>query len=54
MRRSAPIPEAVLHAAQGSLAIQVTHHRVKGAAWGQYVVLYILAAGGAEQKGYGL
>jgi hypothetical protein len=50
----APIPDAVLHMAEGSLAIEVTHHRVKGAAWGQYVVLYILAARGAEQKGYSL
>jgi hypothetical protein len=38
----APIPEELLHAPKGALAIQVTHHRVKGAAWGQYVILYVL------------
>ena len=38
----APIPEELLRAPKGALAVQVTHHRVKGAAWGQYVILYVL------------
>ncbi|HLK38822.1 MAG TPA: hypothetical protein VKU41_18805 [Polyangiaceae bacterium] len=38
----APIPDAVLHAPAGRVAVSVTHHRVKGAAWGQYVILYLL------------
>jgi hypothetical protein len=39
---SAPIPEPVLHAPKGALAVAVTHHRVKGAAWGQYAIFYFL------------
>jgi hypothetical protein len=37
-----PIPEAILEAPKGAFAIAVTHHRVKGAAWGQYAVFYLL------------
>jgi hypothetical protein len=32
----------VLHAPKGALAVAVTHHRVKGAAWGQYAIFYLL------------
>lgn len=38
----APLPESVLRAAGGTLSVEVTHHRAEGAAWGQYVVLYML------------
>lgn len=38
----APLPENVLRAAGGTLAVEVTHHRAEGAAWGQYVILYLL------------
>jgi hypothetical protein len=40
--RRAPVPDAVLNAPGGSLSVVVTHHRVKGAAWGQYVIFYLL------------
>jgi len=39
---AAEVPPAVLHSARGALAVAVTHHRVAGAAWGQYVVMYLL------------
>jgi hypothetical protein len=39
---SAPIPDTILRAGGGALAVYVTHHRVKGAAWGQFVVFYLL------------
>jgi len=45
------IPDAVLRAPAGSLAIEVTHHRVEGAAWGQYVVLFVLARPDPSQPG---
>ncbi len=38
-----PIPDPLLHIPKGSLVVQVTHHRVAGAAWGQYVVFFLLA-----------
>lgn len=37
------IPDVVLRAPAGSVAIEVTHHRAEGAAWGQYVVFYLVA-----------
>ncbi len=42
----APIPDAILHVPAGRLAITVTHHRVQGAAWGQYTVFYLLVTEG--------
>ncbi len=41
----APIPDEVLRAPEGAVAVYVTHHRVQGAAWGQFVVFYLLAEG---------
>ncbi len=38
----APIPDDLLRAPKGAFAVEVTHHRVKGAAWGQFVVFYLL------------
>jgi hypothetical protein len=35
----APLPDGLVAAPAGSVAIVVTHHRVRGAAWGQYVIL---------------
>jgi hypothetical protein len=49
-----PIPDAVLKAPTGSVAIEVTHHRVEGAAWGQYVILYVLARPEPAQPGVNL
>jgi hypothetical protein len=37
-----PIPDQLLSVPKGVLAVEVTHHRVRGAAWGQYAVFYIL------------
>jgi hypothetical protein len=37
-----PIPHEILGAAGSKLAIRVTHHRVRGAAWGQYVVFFVM------------
>jgi len=37
----APQPQDLLEANGGSLVVSVTHHRVKGAAWGQYVIFYL-------------
>jgi len=45
----APIPDDVLRAPDGSVAVYVTHHRVRGAAWGQFVVFYLLAAAGERR-----
>jgi hypothetical protein len=39
---AAEVPPLVVHSAKGALAVAVTHHRVTGAAWGQYVVMYLL------------
>ena len=39
---AALVPPEVANAPPGALAVAVTHHRVTGAAWGQYVVLYLL------------
>ena len=36
------VPEGIRQAPGGSLVVAVTHHRVNGAAWGQYVVIYLL------------
>lgn len=46
----APLPEELVNVPSGSVAIAVTHHRVKGAAWGQYVIfyLYVDATGGVR------
>jgi hypothetical protein len=40
----APIPDALLDVAHGQLALAVTHHRVKGAAWGQYTIFWLLVS----------
>jgi hypothetical protein len=45
-----PIPDALLHTPKGSLVVQVTHHRVAGAAWGQYVVFFLLARTSDETR----
>jgi len=46
------LPDALVTAAGGRVAISVTHHRVKGAAWGQYVIFYLFvpAAPGAPNS----
>jgi hypothetical protein len=46
----APLPDELIAAPAGSVAIVVTHHHVKGAAWGQYVILclYVDASGGVR------
>jgi hypothetical protein len=36
------VPDGIAQAPGGSLIVGVTHHRVNGAAWGQYVVVYLL------------
>jgi hypothetical protein len=42
----APLPDVLLSAPAGKWAIAVTHHRVKGAAWGQYVIFWLLVSDG--------
>jgi hypothetical protein len=41
----APVPEELVTASAGRVAVAVTHHRVKGAAWGQYVIFYLYVEG---------
>lgn len=40
-----PIPQQLLDLPNGALTVRVTHHRVKGAAWGQYVIFYLVVTG---------
>jgi hypothetical protein len=42
----AEVPEALLRPGRLSIVVGVTHHRVEGAAWGQYVVMVIVLGGG--------
>lgn len=37
-----PVPDEILDLPGGALAVCVTHHRVRGAAWGQYVIFYVV------------
>ena len=41
-----PVPKELLALPHGSLVVEVTHHRVHGAAWGQYAILYVYTAEG--------
>jgi hypothetical protein len=47
---SIPIPHEILGAAHSKLAIRVTHHRARGAAWGQYVVFFVMLQEPAAQQ----
>ncbi|HXX70157.1 MAG TPA: hypothetical protein VEK07_23460 [Polyangiaceae bacterium] len=46
-----PVPDALLNLPSGALAVRVTHHRVKGAAWGQYVIFFVVVSGPVSTGG---
>jgi hypothetical protein len=41
-----PVPDELLRMTKGKVAVVVTHHKVKGAAWGQYVVFFLVVPEG--------
>jgi hypothetical protein len=45
----APIPDEILRMPRGKVAVIVTHHKVKGAAWGQYVVFFLVVGEGETE-----
>lgn len=47
---SLEFPESLLTGPPPGVAITVTHHKVEGAAWGQYVVMLVVIPGGGQQQ----
>jgi hypothetical protein len=44
----ADVPAQLLRGGPLHIVVGVTHHRVEGAAWGQYVVLVVVLGGGTR------